>query len=101
MANQACRHGHSALHVRLSRLLADLALGRGDGYDKTLAKLAKTEVLVIDEWALPKLTDEGRRDLLKIFDERHQAGSTIIASQLPQETWHESIGAPPPCRRHP
>lgn len=95
LANQACRQGHSALYVRLPRLLADLALGRGDGsYGKTLAKLARTAVLVIDEWALPKLTDEGRRDLLEIFDDRHQAGSTIIASQLPQKMWHESIGDP-------
>jgi DNA replication protein DnaC len=46
----------------LPRLLAEVALGRGDGsYSKTLAKLAKTAVLVIDDWALPKLTDEGRR----------------------------------------
>ena len=95
LANQACRQGHSALYVRLPRLLADLALGRGDGsYSKTLAKLAKTAVLVIDEWALPKLTDEGRRDLLEIFEDRHQSGSTVITSQLPQSLWHESIGDP-------
>lgn len=95
LANQACRQGHSALYVRLPRLLADLALGRGDGsYSKTLAKLAKTAVLVIDEWALPKLTDEGRRDLLEIFEDRHQSGSTVITSQLPQKLWHESIGDP-------
>jgi len=82
LANQACRQGHSALYVRLPRLLADVALGRGDGsYGKTLAKLAKTTVLVIDEWALPKLDDEGRRDLLYIFEDRHPAGSSIIASQ--------------------
>ena len=68
--------------MRLPRLLADLALGRGDGsYGKTLAKLAKTAVLVIDEWALPKLNVEGRRDLLEIFEGRHQAGSTIITRQ--------------------
>lgn len=95
LANQACRQGHSALYVRLPRLLAQLAIGRGDGsYGKILAQLAKTAVLVIDEWALPKLTDESRRDLLEIFDDRHQAGSTIITSQLPQECWHESIGDP-------
>ena len=95
LANQACRQGYSALYVRLPRLLSELALGRGDGsYGKTLAQLAKTTVLVIDEWGLPKLTDEGRRDLLEIFDDRHQSGSTIITSQLPQEHWHESIGDP-------
>ena len=95
LANQACRQGHSALYVRLPRLLPALAIGRGDGsYAKSLAQLAKTEVLVIDDWALAPLTDEGRRDLLEIFDDRHGARSTIITSQLPVKHWHESIGDP-------
>ena len=95
LANQACRQAHSALYVRLPRLLPALAMGRGDGsYAKSLAQLAKTDVLVIDDWALAPLTDEGRRDLLEIFDDRHGARSTIITSQLPVQHWHESIGDP-------
>jgi DNA replication protein DnaC len=74
--------------VRLTRLLPTLAIGHGDGsYLKTLAQLAKTEVLVIDEWALAPLTDESRRDLLEIFDDRHGTRSTIITSQLPVKHW--------------
>jgi DNA replication protein DnaC len=95
LANQACRQGHTALYVRLPRLLPALAIGRGDGsYAKSLAQLAKTEVLVIDDWALAPLTDEGRRDLLEIFEDRHGARSTILTSQLPVKHWHESIGDP-------
>jgi len=95
LANQACRQGHSVFYARLPRLLPALVIGRGDGsYAKTLAQLAKTEVLVIDDWALAPLTDEGRRDLLEIFDDRHGARSTIITSQLPVKHWHESIGDP-------
>ncbi|PLX74972.1 MAG: AAA family ATPase [Azoarcus sp.] len=95
LANQACRQGYSALYVRLPRLLPALAMGRGDGsYAKSLAQLAKTDVLVIDDWALAPLTDEGRRDLLEIFDDRHGARSTIITSQLKVKHWHESIGEP-------
>ena len=79
----------------LPRLLPALAIGRGDGsYAKSLAQLAKTEVLVIDDWALAPLTDEGRRDLLEIFEDRHGARSTILTSQLPVKHWHESIGDP-------
>ncbi len=60
LANQACRQGHSVLYVRLTRLLPALAIGRGDGsYFKSLALLAKTTVLVIDEWALAPLTVRG------------------------------------------
>ena len=95
LANQACRQGHSVLYVRLTRLLPTLAIGRGDGsYLKSLAQLAKTEVLVIDEWALAPLTDESRRDLLEIFDDRHGIRSTIITSQLPVKHWHAAIGDP-------
>lgn len=95
LANQACRQGRSVLYVRLPRLLPALAIGRGDGsYAKSLLQLAKTDVLVIDDWALAPLTDEGRRDLLEIFDDRHGTRSTIITSQLPVKHWHASIGDP-------
>lgn len=95
LANQACRHGHSAFYVRLPRLLPALAIGRGDGsYAKILDQLAKTDVLIIDDWGLAPLTDESRRDLLEIFDDRHGARSTIITSQLPVKHWHEAIGDP-------
>lgn len=93
LPNQACRQGHSVRYVRLTRLLPTLAIGRGDGsYFKSLAQIAKTEVLVIDEWGLAPLTDESRRDLLEIFDDRHGTRSTIITSQLPVKHWHVSIG---------
>ena len=77
LANQGCRQGYSAFYVRLPRLLPALAIGRGDGsYAKTLAQLAKTDVLVIDDWGLAPLTDESRRDLLEIFDDRHGTRSS-------------------------
>lgn len=95
LANQACRQGRSALYVRLTRLLPALAIGRGDGsYAKLLAKLANTDVLVIDDWGLAPLTDESRRDLLEIFDDRHGTRSSIITSQLAVKHWHDSIGDP-------
>ena len=95
LANQACRQGHSVLYVRLPRLLPALALGRHDGsYAKTLAQMARTDVLVIDDWGLAPLTDEGRRDLLEIVDDRHGCRSTIITSQLPVPHWHAAIGDP-------
>jgi DNA replication protein DnaC len=95
LANQACRQGCSVLYVRLPRLLPALAIGRGDGsYVKMLTQLAKTDVLVIDDWALAPLTDESRRDLLEIFDDRHGTRSTIITSQLQVKHWHASIGDP-------
>lgn len=81
--------------MRLPRLLPALAIGRGDGsYTKSLAQFAKTDVFPTDDWVLAPLTDEGRRDLLEIFDDRHGTCSTIITSRLQIKHWHASIGDP-------
>ena len=80
---------------RLPRLLQDLALAKGDGrYPKLLANLAKTQVLILDDWGLAKLTTEQRRDLLEILEDRHGHRSTLATSQLPVEKWYDTIGDP-------
>ena len=95
LAQKACREGHSALYLRLPRLLQDMAIAKGDGrYPKLLATLAKTEVLILDDWGLAKLTAEQRRDLLEILEDRHGTRSTLATSQLPVDKWHDLIGDP-------
>ena len=93
LAHKACREGRSAWYQRLPRLLQELPLARGDGsYAKLLARLAKTDVLVLDDWGLEKLSAEQRRDLLEILEDRHGSRATIITSQLPLDQWHAIIG---------
>ena len=93
LAQKACREGYSAYYHRLTRLLQELPLARGDGsYAKLLAHLAKTDVLVLDDWGLVKLNAEQRRDLLEILEDRHGSRATIITSQLPLDKWHDIIG---------
>jgi DNA replication protein DnaC len=95
LANQACRQGYSALYWRLPRLMSELAIARGVGrYSKMLAQLARTDVLVIDDWGLAPLTDEGRHDLLEVFDDRHGQRSTVVTSQLQEKHWHAALGEP-------
>ena len=102
LANAACRQGHTALYQRLPRLFEELTLARADGrYLKLVTALAKVEVLVLDDWGLAPLDDERRRDLLEILDERYQARSTVVASQLPVVHWHEALGNSTPAEyRH-
>ena len=77
------------------RFLQDMAIAKGDGrYPKLLTTLAKTHVLILDDWGLVKLTAEHRRDLLEILEDRHGVRSTLATSQLPTEKWHDSIGDP-------
>ena len=95
LAHSACRHGYSALYLRLSRLLSSLAIARADGrYPKLLESLAKTQVLVLDDWGLSPLGAEHRHDLLEVLEDRHGVRSTIVTSQLPVEKWHDVIGDP-------
>src|SRR5262249_7568288 len=91
----ACRHGLTATYVRAPRLLHDLAVSRGDGsYARLLAKLAKLDLLAIDDWLLAPLTDAERRDLVEVIEDRTERRSTLIASQLPATAWHAAIGEP-------
>ncbi|MBT8421360.1 MAG: IS21-like element helper ATPase IstB [Gammaproteobacteria bacterium] len=95
LAQKACREAYSAYYLRLPRLLQELTIAKGDGrYPKLLAQLARTDVLVLDDWGLMKLIAEQRRDLLEIIEDRHGARSTIITSQLPVDHWHQVIGDP-------
>ncbi len=94
-AQKACREGHSALYLRISKLFEDLALAKGDGrYLKLLGTIAKTDLLVLDDFGLSPLNQEQRHDLLEILEDRHNIKSTIVTSQLPEDHWHEQIGDP-------
>jgi len=95
LGHKACLEGYKVFYTRSSRLFEDLALTRGDGrYCKLMNNLARTDLLIMDDWGLSVLTDRERRDLLEILEDRHQIRSTIITSQLPLEHWHEAIGNP-------
>tara|TARA_A100001391_G_scaffold44064_1_gene25679 strand:- start:226 stop:981 length:756 start_codon:yes stop_codon:yes gene_type:complete len=95
LAQKACREGYTAQYVRLTRLLRELMIAKGDGrYPKLLANLAKVDVLILDDWGLMKLSAENRRDLLEALEDRHGIRSTIATSQLPIDEWHAVIGDP-------
>jgi DNA replication protein DnaC len=95
LAQKACREGFTALYYRTPRLFSELAIARGDGnYSKLLIRLAKTDLLVVDDWGLSSLTDAERRDFLEVMEDRHGIRSTVITSQYPVAKWHELIGEP-------
>jgi len=95
LGNAACRQGFSTCYYRSTRLLMDLAIARADGsYPKLLQKLAKTEVLILDDWCMPGLDAEQARQMLDIIDDRVLQRSTIVASQLPIGEWHGVISDP-------
>ena len=94
LGQSACRQGHTVRYVRLPRLLSDeLVLARADGsYGKLMQTMAKTDLLILDDWGLAPLGDRERRDLLELIEERAGRRATLVTSQLPIEHWHEMIG---------
>ena len=95
LAHKACRDGFFALHKRIAELFRELAVARADGsFGQFLAKLARVDILVLDDFAMAPLKEQERRDFLEICDDRYQRRSTILTSQVPVNHWHEQIGDP-------
>lgn len=95
LGHQACREGYTVLYLRLPRFLQELPIAKGDGrYPKLMASLAKTALLILDDWGLAPLNDENRRDVLELLEDRHGRGATIVTSQFPVDHWHAAIDHP-------
>jgi DNA replication protein DnaC len=95
LAQKACRDGFSVLHRRTAELFRELAVAHVDGsIGRLLQKLARLDVLLLDDFAMAPLKDSERRDFLEICDDRYQRKSLILTSQMPVAHWHEQIGDP-------
>ncbi len=93
LGHKACRDGHSVVYRRTSRLLDELAQARADGtHFQLLRRLAKAQVLVLDDFGMEVLTAAQRKDLLEVIEDRYAVSSTIITSQLEPSAWHSVIG---------
>jgi DNA replication protein DnaC len=93
LAQKACRDGHRTLYCYAPRLFRELVAAQADGsFPALLKKIARTRLLVIDDWGLEKGASAQYRDFLEILDERQGTGSTLITSQYKTDRWHELIG---------
>jgi DNA replication protein DnaC len=92
---KACRDGFTVAYHRVSRLLEQAAQARADGsLPDFYRRLAKTRLLVLDDFGLEVLSAHDRKVLLEILEDRYGSGSTIVTSQLEVENWHATIGDP-------
>ncbi len=93
LAQYACRRGHSALYLRTPRLAEEMRILHGNGgFARWLAAVARTDVLILDDWGLTSLDGPTRSDLLEVIDDRAGTRATIVTSQLPVDHWHAWIG---------
>ena len=95
LAHQACRERFRALYFYAPKLFRALNLAQADGsLIRLLKRLARVDLLVIDDWGMTPLTPEQYRLFLEILDDRQGTGATLITSQYPVKSWHELIGDP-------
>jgi DNA replication protein DnaC len=95
LAHSAIRRGHTALYLRLPRLLDELVLARADGrLPRLMTAWAKVGVLVLDDLGLQPIPPARAADLLEVIEDRAGLRSTIVTSQLPVGHWHEALGEP-------
>jgi DNA replication protein DnaC len=95
LANKSCRLGHTIKYERIPRLLGELYVAHADGtYPKVMNRLAKIDVLILDDFGLAPLSDTERRDLLEVVEDRQNRKPTIVTSQLDVKHWHDIIGEP-------
>jgi len=95
LAQAACRQGYRALCIRAPRLVHQLGIARADGsYAKVLNQLARTHVLVIDDFLIAPMKDTEARDLLEVLDDRYGHTSTVVTTQLATKVWHDALGEP-------
>jgi len=93
LGHHACLQGYQVRYFRTHRLLEAMSIARTDGsYTRLLRQLAKTNLLILDDFGLEPLKQTQRNDLLEIMDDRYGHHCTLVSSQLPTSEWHTSIG---------
>jgi DNA replication protein DnaC len=93
LGHQACVHGKTVAYFNTHKLMARIKMARLDGSMlKFFDKLAKTSLLILDDFGLTNLEQQQQFDLMEIIEDRHGRLATIIASQLPVTSWFDVIG---------
>lgn len=95
LAHAACRMDYAVRFFRLSRLVDELTRAHSmQNRSGLLKQLVKADLLVLDDFALTPLSEQTKRDLLEILDDRYDRRSTIVTSQLPVDQWHTYLNDP-------
>ncbi|CAO0823939.1 hypothetical protein DFAR_390003 [Desulfarculales bacterium] len=95
LGHEACLEGYSVVYKRGPALLREMVATRGDGsYQKVIVANSKTNLLVLDDWGLEKLSREQSLDMFEILEDRYGRGPTIVTAQVPVDQWHETVTDP-------
>jgi DNA replication protein DnaC len=92
---QACVNGYKVLYTTTGKLFDKLLFAKADGtYLKEIEKIARMDLLILDDFGLKPIDSNTITILLDIIDDRNRKKSTIITSQIPVKDWYDCIGEP-------
>lgn len=90
---KVCRMGYKVNYYNVSKFFGQLKYDKACGkYYKTIDRLTKKDLLILDDFGLEMLDSDARLCLFELLEERNEKKSMIIATQIPLENWHEMIG---------
>jgi len=93
LGHHACAQGQTVAYYSVQKLLLRMKIARVEGSITTLLdKIAKTNLLVLDDFGLTRLEHQQQLDFMEIFEDRHARNATIVVSQLPVASWYDIIG---------
>ena len=93
LGHQACLLGFKAAYFNTQKLMLKTKMSRLEGTAiKFFDRIAKTDLLILDDFGLTHLEKQHQLDLMELIEDRHGKKSTIIVSQLPVQSWYEVIG---------
>ena len=92
IGHQACLKGYRVMYFNVQKLFPQLRMLKADGsYLKQVNKIAKQDLLILDDFGLQPLDSQSRMMLLEIIEDRHGKKSTVISSQIPVAKWYDII----------
>jgi DNA replication protein DnaC len=90
---KALQNGHRGLFLRAQDLFDEMYSSLPDRSSRKLIdRLARVDVLVIDEMGYLNLKPEQTNIFFKLMEERYRRRSTIITTNLEYEEWHNFLG---------
>jgi DNA replication protein DnaC len=92
LGHHACLHGYNVNYYNTQKFMLRIKIARLEGsIIKFFDKIAKTSLLILDDFGLTHLEQQQQFDLMEVIEDRHGKASTIIASQMPVSNWYDVI----------
>jgi len=93
---KALQNGHRGLFIRAQDLFDEMYASLADRSSRKLInRLARVDVLVVDEMGYLNLKPEQTNIFFKLMEERYRRKATIITTNLKYDEWHNFLGNKP------